>query len=341
VSEAEADRLSLLEDLAATITRLHLRAIVRRRNRSSMMFKEVSELSLAQEDGGLPTALAAGSAPGENGVFVFSARFNGAMHLSATPRKHHIYFQRSQQSRFDCHIADQRLFHQPAAGSLAICPAGADCGADSEGSVDAILVAIDPSRFALAAMEDSSHEAQLIERLSGHDQRLLDLARTLVLESTDGYPNGPLFWSEVASRFVDRLITGHSSARERRARGNLGKEVFHRLKDYIAAHLGEPIEVASLASIAGRSAFHFTRVFAQSVGMTPHRYIVHLRLQRAAELMRDGRMSLAEIAAITGFADQSHLSRWVRRVHGVSLTELATDKSRTAGIFTTGRSLLA
>jgi AraC family transcriptional regulator len=55
-------------------------------------------------------------------------------------------------------------------------------------------------------------------------------------------------------------------------------------------------------------------VFAQSVGMTPHRYVVHLRLQRAIELVREGRLSLAEIAASTGFSDQSHLSRWVRRV---------------------------
>jgi AraC-like DNA-binding protein len=41
--------------------------------------------------------------------------------------------------------------------------------------------------------------------------------------------------------------------------------------------------------------------------------------------MRDGRHSLAEIAAATGFADQSHLSRWIRRVHGASPTQLAAD----------------
>jgi AraC family transcriptional regulator len=103
----------------------------------------------------------------------------------------------------------------------------------------------------------------------------------------------------------------------------LGKEVFRRLRDYILAHLDEPIEVAALAGLAGRSEFHFTRVFTQSVGVTPHRYVVHLRLRRALELMRDGRSGLAEIATCTGFADQSHLSRWVRRVHGVSPTQIA------------------
>jgi AraC family transcriptional regulator len=104
----------------------------------------------------------------------------------------------------------------------------------------------------------------------------------------------------------------------------LGKDVLERLKDYVLANLDRPIEVATLAGLAGRSPFHFSRVFTRSVGTTPHRYIVHLRLRRAIELARDRRCGLAEIAARTGFADQSHLSRWVRRVHGVPLTQLAT-----------------
>jgi AraC family transcriptional regulator len=103
----------------------------------------------------------------------------------------------------------------------------------------------------------------------------------------------------------------------------LGKTVLKRLRDYIIAHIDEPIEVAKLANIAGRSPFHFSRVFTRSVGLTPYRYVVYLRVQRATELVRDGRLGLAEIAARTGFADQSHLSRWVRRVHGVPLTKLA------------------
>ena len=94
------------------------------------------------------------------------------------------------------------------------------------------------------------------------------------------------------------------------------------LKDYVFAHLDEPIEVSTLASVAGRSQFHFSRVFTRSVGMTPHRYVVHLRLQRAIELVREGQSSFAEIAVRTGFADQSHLSRWVRRVRGVPLSQL-------------------
>jgi AraC family transcriptional regulator len=288
------------------------------------MFDEASELCFAQGDGGLPTTSGAGSAPGESGVFVLSARFQGGMHFSAKPRRHlhHIFFQVSKQTHFECRIADRTLSHEPQAGSLAICPMGADYCADASGSVEAIVVVIDPGKLALAAAEGSALDAQLIERLSGYDQTLLDFARDLASESANGYPNGPLFWNEIASAFLGGLLVRHTSNFDGRVRGALGKDVLQRLRDYIMAHLDEPIEVAALAGIAGRSEFHFTRVFRRSVGMTPHRYVVHQRLQHAVALLRDGRSGLAEIAALTGFADQSHLSRWVRRVHGVSPTQL-------------------
>jgi AraC family transcriptional regulator len=278
------------------------------------------ELRLAQKDGGPPTTLIAGSAPGESGVSVLSMRFRGGAHFNVIARQHLVCF--VSQVRIQCRMAGRTFRHDAAAGSLAICPAGIDSVADAEQSVDAILVTIDPRRLALAAAEDAAPEAKLMERLLGYDQTLLDLARTLASESANGYPNGPFFWNEVASDFIEGLVARHTSECERRTRGMLGKDVLKRLRDHVVAHIDEPIEVATLAKIAGRSPFHFTRLFTRSVGVSPHRYVVHLRLRRAVELVRDGRSGLAEVAVRTGFADQSHLTRWVRRVHGVSPTQL-------------------
>src|SRR6516225_5767521 len=108
---------------------------------------------LAQEDGSAPTALAAGNAPGESGVSVLSVQFRGGTHLSGTPQHHLIWFQMSPGARFACRIADQSLRHNLPSGTLAICPAGIDCVADTGEGVDALLVMIDPSRLALAAAE--------------------------------------------------------------------------------------------------------------------------------------------------------------------------------------------
>jgi len=287
------------------------------------MMTNFSGVRLAQQNGELPTTLAAGSAPGESGVSVLFLRFQGSAHLSATEEQHVVGFQMSQRARFDCRMAGRTLLHEMAAGGHAICPAGIDSSAETDASVDILLVAIQSSRLALAAAEEAALDARLNELLGGRDPVLFGFARALASESADGYPNGPLFWNGVADAFVRRLVSGHTSKTTCRARGVLSKEILQRIKEHVFAHLAEPIDVTKLAEIADRSPFHFSRVFARSVGATPHRYVVHLRLQRAIELVREGQTSLAEAAAATGFADQSHLSRWVRRVHGVSLSQIA------------------
>jgi AraC family transcriptional regulator len=47
--------------------------------------------------------------------------------------------------------------------------------------------------------------------------------------------------------------------------------------------------------------------------VNPHRYVLHLRLRRADEMVRDGKFGLAELAASTDFAEQSYFTRWIQR----------------------------
>jgi AraC family transcriptional regulator len=285
------------------------------------MIEEIGELHLAQEDGRLPTPIGAGRAPGESGVSVLAARFENGAHFSGTLRQNLVLFPMSQ-IRFDCRLADRRRTHAPPKGTLAICPAGIDCGADGNGSIDIVLIAIDQSQLALAAAEESGGYGRLMERFVDRDKALVGLARKLWQETAAGFPNGPLLWSQLAIGFVEGLVDRHTCELESRLPGMLDRAALRRIREYVVAHLGEPLELATLARIAGRSPFHFSRMFAQSVGMTPHRYVVQLRLQHAMELLREGRLRLADVAASTGFADQSHLSRWVRRVYGVSPSRL-------------------
>jgi AraC family transcriptional regulator len=281
------------------------------------------ELNLMQEDGGMPETLVGGSPPGESRVSVVKLRFHGSLHFRATPSQHLIWFHLSSQVQFDCRIGRRTLRHEPMAGTLAICPAGSDSAADAQKSLDVILVAIEPDRFALAAAEQQALDARLDECLLDRDRILLEQARLLVAQCADDFLEGPLFWNDVATGFVDRLVNRHACPSGPNRQRRLGKRAVARVRDHIMANLDQQIDVETLAGIACLSPFHFSRVFARSVGMTPHRYVVHLRLQRAVDLVRAGRHELAQVAALTGFADQSHLARWIRRVHVVPLSRLA------------------
>lgn len=89
-----------------------------------------------------------------------------------------------------------------------------------------------------------------------------------------------------------------------------------------ALWLGEnataPVGLEDAARHAGLSPFHFLRVFAKVLGVTPHQYLVRLRLARAAKLLAEEALSVTEVALESGFADLSNFVRTFGRVAGAS-----------------------
>ncbi len=285
------------------------------------MLSDIGDISSIQADGAAPSVLVAGGAAGESGVQVVKLKYEGGAHFAASLHQHVITFM--SQGPIYCRVAGKALSHEAQEGSLAVLPAGIDAACDRSADATSLLICVEPARLALAAAEESAFAAKLVDRMTGYDANLLHLGRLLIEECAAGYPRGALFWNEAASRFISALVARHTSG-PKPSDGVLDAAMLGRLRDYLMAHLDEPIEVATLARMTKRSQFHFSRVFRRSVGVSPYRYIVYLRLRRAVELVREGRLGLAEIAANTGFADQSHLSRWVRRVHGASPTQLVS-----------------
>jgi len=95
--------------------------------------------------------------------------------------------------------------------------------------------------------------------------------------------------------------------------GGLPGYKLRRVTDFIRSHIDEAIPLERLAAAAAVSTFHFHRQFKRSTGMTPHQYIVHMRTERAKELLSRSNLPLAEVAVQSGFADQSHFTSTFRR----------------------------
>src|SRR5581483_11716816 len=80
----------------------------------------------------------------------------------------------------------------------------------------------------------------------------------------------------------------------------------------------EPIDLESAAKAAGLSPFHFLRVFANVLGVTPHQYVVRSRLRHAARLLSESALPITGIALDVGFNDLSNFVNAFRRAAGVS-----------------------
>ncbi|WP_347557081.1 AraC family transcriptional regulator [Robbsia sp. KACC 23696] len=89
-----------------------------------------------------------------------------------------------------------------------------------------------------------------------------------------------------------------------------------RARDYLHAHLEIDVGLDALAEECGTDRFTLTRAFKARYGVAPHAYLVQLRLVSARARLAHGE-PVADVAQAVGFADQSHLGRWFRRVYGV------------------------
>ena len=87
---------------------------------------------------------------------------------------------------------------------------------------------------------------------------------------------------------------------------------------WIDAHAHEPIGLEQAAQQAGTSPYHFLRAFADSLGVTPHQYLLRSRLRKAARLLAEKDRPITDIALDVGFADLSNFVRSFHRAAGVS-----------------------
>ncbi len=118
-----------------------------------------------------------------------------------------------------------------------------------------------------------------------------------------------------ASRFVDTVSGRTRQPDEVRARD---RRRAVETAQWIEANSHQPIDLDAAASQAGTSAFHFLRLFAKVLGVTPHQYLVRSRLRHAARLLADEDTAITDIAYDVGFGDLSNFVRTFHRAAGVS-----------------------
>jgi AraC-like DNA-binding protein len=86
-----------------------------------------------------------------------------------------------------------------------------------------------------------------------------------------------------------------------------------RAIEFMHDRFTERLRLDEVAKVAELSPNHFTRLFRDNFGLTPHSYLIDLRIQRSRWLLRRAGLSLAEIALASGFSDQAHWQRHYRR----------------------------
>jgi AraC family transcriptional regulator len=130
----------------------------------------------------------------------------------------------------------------------------------------------------------------------------------------------------LAARLLQRHYRGSLPMRE--IRGGLTHTKLERVIAHIEDNLASKLSLPGIAEIAGMSVSHLKTLFRNSTGVPVYEYVLRRRVERAQFLLRNHKHSIAEVAAATGFAHQSHLARHMHRILGYTPSALRRKSSK-------------
>jgi AraC family transcriptional regulator len=214
---------------------------------------------------------------------------------------------------------------------IAIIPAGITHSCSWDAPAQFMVLAIEPNLLKQVGQDwINPDQIELLPRfMSESDSFVQSIFSTLKVEAENGGMGSHLLIDSLKTALIIHLLRNYCATRPRLSSysNGLSQVTLTLVKEYITEHLHQDLKLDEIASIAQLSSYHFLRLFKQSMGTTPHQYILQCRLNQAKYLLQHSNLSVVEIAARTGFSDQSHFTRYFKRMSGTTPKQLLQSRS--------------
>lgn len=207
-------------------------------------------------------------------------------------------------------------------GTMVITPAGTEAEYHWQAPLHAVLLRIVPERMKAFASEDlrlilegNSLEGRVLLRDAELERDILAL-KTVVAEPG---PGQAVLFESLSRVLLVRLIRTYADCvADSPAPGGLRPATYAAVLDHIDQNLDRALRTGDLARVVGMSESALLKALKASAGETPQSLVRRRRVEAARRFLDQTDDSLGSIAAVTGFADQAHLSRSFKQLHGVT-----------------------
>jgi AraC family transcriptional regulator len=206
------------------------------------------------------------------------------------------------------------------AGEMAVCPRHTDVWLGAHCLERLVLTISDPALRAANGGISGDVELRVVDRLA--DARLGALGVAINAERVAGFPSGRLFLDSIEQALAVTLVNNYAVRRPspRTYRGGLTPARMRKVVELVHAEMDGDLSLEELADAAGLSITHFSQMFRESTGQSPHQFVLHRRVDRAKEMLRGAEMRVLDVAVACGFKSQQHFARVFRRVCRASPT---------------------
>lgn len=209
-------------------------------------------------------------------------------------------------------------------GDICITPAGLAGGYRAEGEDHFLQIQIEPHFLEKVAQEAGGIDLSSVELLPLFRIRHPQIEQIIIMlhsEVKNGSSWGSkLYIESLTNALAVNLIRDCFTKKDSIAlySGGLSEHHLITVTDYINDHLATEIKLSDLSELIGISQFHFSRLFKESMGISPHQYLMTQRVERAKLLLKNSKLSVTEIAFSCGFNSHSHLGKYFRQLTGIT-----------------------
>jgi AraC family transcriptional regulator len=214
--------------------------------------------------------------------------------------------------------AFQRMMHP---GDIIITPVGEPKVLHHQEEVVIVKLRVAPSLFDGIAEDMRPRpvgKVELLDNFGTRDVHIEGIARQLLAElKAEGFASR-LYVESLANQLTIHLLRHYSSATKlpEDPSSRLPLHKLQRATDYINDNLRQDLTLRRISEALSMSPYHFAHLFKQSAGLTPHRYVIQRRMERATYLLRETELPITQIARQVGYANQSHFSMAFHRFAG-------------------------
>ena len=208
-------------------------------------------------------------------------------------------------------------------GDMLITPANTPLFVRWEGDENCLQIQL-PDAFLKRVAEETlgkdGDRLTLVPTFQSRQQQMEAISTLVLAEIQQSQPNGALYLDSLANVLAVQLLHnyGTTSAQLPTYEGGLPTYQLNQILDYIDTGLAGDIKLADLAGLLNMSPFHFGRMFKQSMGISPHQYVIQQRLERAKHLLKHSDQAIIDIALDCGFSSHSHLTKQFRQITGMT-----------------------
>lgn len=233
--------------------------------------------------------------------------------------------------RADCRVGDRRIRGLQKPGDMDFIPAGVDGCWEDDAECHILRIGLKQSLIAQTA-EDLGRDMarlQLAPQLQMRDPGIEAILWAIKADLDAPTPADPLYIDHLAHALAVRLLTMGAPLQANSpdvGEPRLSARELSHLIDFIAANLDRRLTLADLAMVAGLSVTRLKMLFRNTMGMPVHQYVMQRRADYARSLIATTTMPASEIALAAGFSHQSHMASTMRRLFGLTPSDISRPK---------------